>query len=168
MSEQIRAFIDRLKEKAIGSGVGGLTLILNDTLYENVSFIHKYLGYLRQAKDMVVPMSYSLIGMVMNLPGADESLSIGIASGLKGVFDAFVFKKPFAYAKDASTIEVFNLDANETITVIIDGSEVSFSTEPTTDANGNATIKLPSALSSGKHDLIVRTSKKAFYGAIVV
>jgi len=168
MSEQIRAFIDKIRDKALGSGIGGLTLILNDTLYENVSFIHKYLGYLRQAKDMVVPMSYSLIGMVMNLPGADESLSIGIASGLKGVFDAFVFKKPFAYAKDASTIEVFNLDANVNVDVIVDGSAVSFSTAPKTDANGNATITLPSPLSSGKHEIIVKTTKKAFYGAIVV
>ncbi len=168
MSEQIRAYIDRLKEKTLGSGISGLTLILNDTLYENVAMVHKYLGYLRQAKDMVVPLAYSAVGMVMNLPGADDAMAVGIASGLRGAFDAFIFKKPFAYAKDASTIEVFNLDANATITVIIDGSEVSFSTAPTTDANGNATITLPTALSAGKHDLIVKTTKKAFYGAIVV
>jgi hypothetical protein len=168
MAEVLRNFIDKLKYKAVGSAVAGLTLVLSDVAYENVALIHKYLGYLRQAKDSVMPIAYGFVGLGLNLVGADDALSIGLAKGLKGVFDAFIFKKPFAYAKDAKTIEAFGLDANENVQVIIDGSEVTFTTPPTTDANGNVTIELPTEMGVGKHDLIVKTSKKAFYGAVVV
>jgi len=168
VAEALRNFIEKLKEKAVGSGIASLSLVLNDVAYENVAFIHKYLGYLRQAKDCIVPLAYGGIGLGLNLMGAEESLTVGIASGLKGVFDALVFKKPFAFAKDPSTLQVYNLDPNAEVQVIIDGSAVSFATAPKTDSNGNATITLPSALASGKHEIIVKTTKKAFYGVVAV
>lgn len=164
----IDVIINKLKEKGLNYGVASLTLLANDMLFDNVAFIHKYLGYLRQAKDAVIPSIYGIVGTIMNLPGGDEAFTLGVASGLKGVLDAFVFKKPFAYAKDASTLEVFNLDPNDNITVIVDGSTVSFTTAPTTDGNGNATITLPSPLAAGKHEIIVKTSKRAYYGAVAV
>jgi hypothetical protein len=168
VAEALRGIIEKIREKAIGSGIAGLSLVLNDVMYENIAFVHKYLGYLRQAKDCVVPLGYGAVGLGFNLMGSDEALTVGIASGLKGVFDALVFKKPFAFAKDPSTIQVYNLDPNDTIQVIVDGSAVTFATAPMTDSNGNATITLPSALASGKHEIIVKTSKKAFYGAVAV
>jgi hypothetical protein len=172
VAEAIRGIIEKLREKivekGVGGGIAGLSLVLNDVVYENVAFIHKYLGNLRQAKDCVIPLGYGAVGLGFNLMGADESLTVGIASGLKGVFDALVFKKPFAFAKDPSTIQVYNLDPNDTIQVIVDGSAVTFATAPMTDSNGNATITLPTAMSSGKHEIIVKTSKKAFYGAVAV
>jgi hypothetical protein len=168
VAEVIRGIIEKLRDKAIGSGVAGLTLVLGDVAYENVALIHKSLGNLRQAKDAVIPTAFGVIGLALNLVGAEDSLAVGVAKALKGVFDALIFKKPFAFAKDAKTIEVFGLDPNEDVQVIIDGSAVSFTTPPTTDSNGHVVIELPTELSAGKHELIVRTSKKAFYGAIAV
>jgi hypothetical protein len=78
-------------------------------------------------------------------------------------------KTPFAYADDASTIEIWGFDASKPVHVVIDGAEVSFSTRPTTDANGYAKITLPSAMSAGLHTLVVWTEGgKAWAGPAVV
>jgi hypothetical protein len=168
VSEQLRVIYQKLTEKGIGSAVAGGVKIIDDAVFENVAVYHKYLGMLRQVRSGVIPAVVGVVGVLGNIPYTEESLAVGIADLLKGAYDALVAKKPFAYAKDSTTIKVFGLDANENITVIIDGSAISFTTPPKTDGYGNAEITLPSALSSGRHDLIAKTTKKAVYAIIVV
>jgi len=166
------AIIEKLRAKVtsvgIGGASGGLALTLNDALYENIPFVHKYLGELRHAKDFVVPTAVGIAGLALDIEGVDSAITVGVAEGIKGAFDIFVFKRPFAFAKDSTTLKVFNLDPNEAVEVWVDGSKVSFTTAPTTDSAGNATITLPTALASGKHEIVVKTSKKAFYGYVAV
>ena len=168
MSEQLSAIVEKLKEKGIGSVVAGGVKIVDDMVFENYAPYHKYLGMLRQARNGLLPFALGVVGAVVDIPYTEESLTVGIADLLKGAYDALVAKKPFVYAKDSKTIEVFGLDTNEDVTVIVDGSAVSFTTPPKTDGNGYASITLPTELSAGRHDIIVRTSKKAVYGIVVV
>jgi len=168
VSEQLRAIVDKIMDKGIGSAVAGGIKIVDDALFENVAIYHKYVGMLRQIRSGLLPFVTGVVGVVTGIPYTDESLSIGIADLLKGAYDALFAKKPFVYAKDSKTLEVFNLDTNEDVTVIVDGSTISFTTPPKTDGNGYASITLPSDLSAGRHDVIVKTSKKAVYGIVVV
>jgi len=168
MAAIISKLKDRLMEIGLGGGAGGLALALNDALYENIPFVHKYLGELRHAKDIVVPIAVGIAGLALDIEGVDSAITVGVAEGIRGAFDTFVFKRPFAFAKDASTIKVFNLDPNEAVEVWVDGGKVTFTTPQTTDSAGNATITLPTALAAGKHEVIVKTSKKAFYGYVAV
>jgi len=168
VSEQLRAVIDKITEKGIGSAVAGGIKIVDDALFENVAMYHKYMGMLRQIRSGLLPLLTGVVGVVADIPYTEESFSLGIADLLKGAYDALFAKKPFVYAKDSKTLEVFNLDTNEDVTVIVDGSTISFTTPPKTDGNGYASITLPSELSAGRHDVIVKTSKKAVYGIVVV
>ena len=166
------AVIEKLKAKAtsvgIGGGAGGLALVLGDALYENVPLVHRYLGELRHAKDFVVPVAVGLAGLALDIEGVDSALVVGVAEGVKGLFDTLVFKRPFVFAKDSSTLKVFNLDPDEGIEVYVDGVKVAFTTPPVTDSAGNAEVVLPTPLATGKHEVIVKTSRKAFYGYVAV
>lgn len=164
----VTEIVSKLKKVGMGSAISGMVLVGGKYVYENFGLVHKYLGYARNCNEAILPLTYGLIGSVVGLPGSEESLVVGIAKGLDGVMDAFVLKKPFAYAKDASTIEAFNLDANSAVEVYVDGSKVSFTTPPTTDSNGNVVITLPSPMSAGRHDVIVKTSVKAWAGSVAV
>jgi hypothetical protein len=56
-----------------------------------------------------------------------------------------------------------NLDPNANVEVWVDGTKQSFQTAPTTDANGNVTITLSTALSAGVHKVLVHTGFRATY-----
>ena len=88
--------------------------------------------------------------------------------GIKYAVHYGLREEPFLVPLDVQTLEVFNLDPNANVKVIIDGSEVSFTTAPTTDGNGYAKITLPSALSEGTHKILVHTGFKAVYAEIYV
>ena len=115
------AIIEKLRAKAVSAGIGGasggLALVLSSALYENVPLVHKYLGELRHAKDAVIPVAVGVAGLALDIEGVDNAVVVGVAEGIRGAFDTFVFKRPFAFAKDASTIKVFNLDPNEAVEV---------------------------------------------------
>lgn len=163
----LQDIINKLREKAVGIGVGGLTLIGEDALFENIAGYHKFMGKLKQAHKGILP---SIIGVVGIATGyiSEEPLVVGLANIIDGLYKFYIDKKPFAYAVDSTTIEAFNLDANANVSVSIDGTAVSFTTPPKTDANGYVKITLPTAMSSGKHEIVVSTGKKAFYGVVVV
>jgi hypothetical protein len=166
VAEQIRAVINRLRDKAIGTAVASGVSLADKALYDNVAMYHKAMGNLRHFKDGVVPLAYAFIAGALNFYGWDDAITIGIYKELEGVYEAFVRKSPFCFASDASTIKCFNLDPNASVSLKIDGSSVSVSAS--TDANGNVTISLSSPMSAGKHEIQVATSKKAFYGFVAV
>ena len=90
------------------------------------------------------------------------------AGGSYGVYDAFatvIRDKPKVVITAPNTVEVFNLDPSQTVSVKIDGSAVSFTTPPTTDGNGYAKITLPSALAEGVHTVQVSTNVKCAYAS---
>lgn len=164
----LNVLIDKLRNVGLGSAVSGALLVGGKFIYENFGLIHKSLGYARNANKSVVPLVYGIVGSIMGLPGGEESLTVGLAEGLDGLVDAFVIKKPFAYAKDSLTIEVFNLDPDSNIDVYIDGTKITFTTSPKTDAAGHAVITLPSEMSAGKHEVLIKSSVKAWAGAVAV
>lgn len=167
MSEVLRKIERVLMDKAVGTGVGALGLVTEEELFENIAAYHKALGTLRQAHKGVVAAGLGLAGIIIDIKGVDDALSVGLAEMLYGGYEALVKKKPFCKANSGTEIECWGLDANATISSIkVDGNDVTVSA--TTDANGYVKITLSSALSSGKHDLVVVTGKKAFYGVIVV
>jgi len=163
----IQDIINKLREKAIGIGISGFSLVGERALDENVAMWHKWMGKLRQVRKGVLPTIVGVVGVGTGFL-SEEPLTTGLANMIDGAFEFFIEKKPFVYAPDASTLEIFNFDANADVSITIDGSAVSFSTAPKTDADGYAKITLPSAMASGKHEVIVKTSKKAWYGFVAV
>jgi len=163
----LQDIITKLREKAIGTGISGLTLVGERALYENIAPYHKYMSMLKQAHKGVLPTIVGVIGVGTGFLSEDP-LVTGLANMIDGAFEFFIEKKPFVYAPDASTLEIFNFDANADVSVTIDGSAVSFQTAPKTDANGYAKITLPTAMASGKHEVVVKTTKKAWYGFVAV
>lgn len=166
MAEQIRAVINRLREKAIGTVVASGVSVADKALYDNVAGYHKMMGNLRHFKDGILPLAYAFIGGAFNLYGWDDAITIGIYKEIEGAYEAFVRKSPFCFASDASTIKCFNLDPNAAVSLKVDGSAQNVTAN--TDANGNVTITLASPMPAGKHEIQVATTKKAFYGFVVV
>lgn len=161
-----RDILGKLEEKAIGVGVGALGLIADEEVFENVGFWHRNAGRLRQAHQGIIPLLAGIGGVALGFEGVDDGITVGVSNMLKGAYDAFIKKKPFCIAKSSSEIECWGLDANESISSItVDGSAVTVSA--TTDANGHVLITGLS-LTSGKHDVKIETSKKGFYGVVVV
>lgn len=164
----VRALAEKLKNAGIGSAVAAAALVGGKLAYENVAQVHKSLGSLRGAHKALPPLAYGIVGSMVGLPGSEESLAVGIAEGLDSVVDAFVVKKPYAFAKDSKTIEAFNLDADSNVDVYVDGSKVTFATPPKTDSAGHVVITLPSEMAAGKHDVLLKSSVKAWAGVVVV
>jgi hypothetical protein len=172
VAEAVARFREKFEESAVGGGISAIQIIIHRLLKENVAQYYKAVSKIEKLDDGVIPAVYGLVGGLLadrvELPGWDSALSVGIAEVLKGVYARYVQKEPIVIALDASTIEVYNLDANAEVKVVIDGSAVSFQTAPKTDSNGYAKITLPSAMSPGKHEIVAMTSKKAAYAKVVV
>jgi hypothetical protein len=83
--------------------------------------------------------------------------------GVKEAILVGIRYRPSVVISATDTIEVFGLDANKTVEVWVDGSKVSFQTAPSTDGNGYAKIKLPSALTAESHKVLAHTGFKAAY-----
>lgn len=153
--------------------VGGVVNIVEDVLYENTK-LYKAKIYLKQASEGLVPTLAGIIGFVgrefagiEELEVLEDNLAIGIANMIRGAYRHFVSKRPFAVAVDASTIEGWNFDPNDSVQIIVDGTNVT-PEGLKTDENGYFKATLATPLDSGKHDLVVKTSKKAFHDIIVV
>jgi hypothetical protein len=86
--------------------------------------------------------------------------------GSYGVYKALnklTRREPSVVLTATNTIEAINLDPNASVEVWVDGTKQTFTTTPTTDANGSVTITLPSALPAGVHKVLVHTGFKAAY-----
>jgi len=84
--------------------------------------------------------------------------------GSYGIYDALavaIKDKPKVVVSAPDTVEVFNLDPSDTVSLKIDGSAVNVNVN--TNADGYASIKLPSALSEGVHDIQACTRVKCAY-----
>jgi hypothetical protein len=164
----LRAWLNTLRTRALSIGASGLVSVADRALYENFALYHKLLGGLMNFREGIIQLGASIGLALARSPGWYETLTVGLVKELDALYDYFVSKKPFAYAKDPSTIIAVNLDPNSAVEVYIDGSKISFATAPTTDSKGSVTISLPSPMSGGKHSIIVKTTNKAFYGYVVV
>jgi len=167
----LRRAYEAVPQPVIKGAVGGIVNIVEDVLYENTAF-YKIKPYLKHASEGVVPIITGAIGFlgrefagIEELEVLEDSLALGIANMIRGAYRFYGSKRPFAAAIDASTIEGWNFDANDSVQIIVDGNNVTPS-GLTTDANGHFKATLSSPLASGKHDLVVKTSKKAFHDVI--
>ena len=100
-------------------------------------------------------------------------LASGLAlAGLDDMVKVYVYDEPIAWFTDANTLIVKNLGAYSGTagdwTVIIDGSGVTVS--GVEGDTSQATLHLGTAISKGKHDVIVllKGARKAFSGKLVV
>jgi hypothetical protein len=102
-----------------------------------------------------------------------KRVASGLAlAGLDDAIKVYVYDEPIAWFTDANTLIVKNLGAYSGTagdwTVIIDGSGVTVSgVEGDTE---KATLHLGTAISKGKHDVVVilKGARKAFSGKLVV
>jgi len=100
-------------------------------------------------------------------------LASGLAlAGLDDLVRVYVYDESIAWFTDANTLIVKNLGAYSGTagdwTVIIDGSGVTVS--GVEGDTGKATLHLGTAISKGKHDVVVilKGARKAFSGKLVV
>ena len=100
-------------------------------------------------------------------------ISAGFAlAGLDDLFTVRVYDEPIAWFTDQNSLVIKNLGAYSSDktkwTVLVDGAEVGIA--DVEGDTGKATIHLSSAVSKGKHDVIVTLegSRKAFSGKLFV
>jgi hypothetical protein len=102
-----------------------------------------------------------------------KRIASGVAlAGLDDAIRVYVYDEPIAWFTDANTLVVRNLGTYsgtaDDWTVLVDGSAVSVS--GVEGDTGKATLYLGTAISKGKHDVVVlvKGGKKAFSGKLVV
>jgi len=119
--------------------------------------------------ESVLPLAVGIAGVITRNALLQKMLIVGLMLAINDAYLDYVAKEPWVVAKDASTLQLKNFDAGSRVHVVIDGAEVSFTTAPTTDSAGNATVTLPSPMSSGLHKLVVYTEGgKGWAGYVVV
>jgi len=166
MSQVFDKIKEKTMEKSTGVGLSVISVLISKYAVENIPPVYRFSGILKTGTYGVIPVIVGAVGTYMDVKGADDTLSFGLARMIEGLADFYVMKKPFCHAKDASTIECYNLDANVPVKVYVDGDEITFTEAPTTDGNGKVTITLPSELPSGTHNIVVLAREKAFYGVV--
>ena len=149
--------------------VGGACLIgsyearKQDFWYKNVT------KNVRRFDDAVLPIAVGIVGIIIRQPVLQKMLVLGFMVAIKDAYLEYYAKEPWVRANSETELEMWNFDASSVVHVVIDGSEVTFSTAPTTDANGYAKVTLPSAMAAGLHRVVVWTEGgKAWAGFVVV
>ncbi len=119
--------------------------------------------------DSVIPLAVGVVGMITNQPLLERMIIVGLMLAINDSYLEWLAKEPYVKALDASTLELTNFDASSNVHIIVDGSPVTITPTPTTDANGYAKVTLPSALASGTHRIVVYTEGgKAFAGFVAL
>jgi hypothetical protein len=148
--------------------LGGALLIGAEELRKQGFWYKSVTKYTRRFDEAVLPIAVGVVGIIIRQDTLRRMLVLGLMVAIKDAYDE-AMKAPFVYADDASTLEIWGFDASKPVHVVIDGTEVSFTTRPMTDTNGYAKITLPTAMSSGLHTLVVWTEgTKAWAGYAVV
>jgi hypothetical protein len=111
---------------------------------------------------IVSVVAYALLANTLPEYGVRAVRVLG-SWGVKEAILVGIRHRPGVVISATNTVEVFGLDGGKEVEVWVDGSRVSFSTPPKTDANGYAKITLPSALSAGVHKVLAHTGFKAAY-----
>jgi len=170
MSQVIEKLRSKFEGSVEGGGIGSLAMVIHRLAKENLGPYYRLASKLELVDDAILPSIYGLVGGFASdkfeLPGWDYSLSIGVAELFKGLYARFIEKKPFIVVPDASHVNAYNLTPNSSVTLIVDGTQQNITA--TTDANGNVSITLSSALPSGKHEIVVTAGKKSAYAVVVV
>ncbi|MER3407481.1 MAG: hypothetical protein C4294_18135 [Nitrospiraceae bacterium] len=151
----------RLLSKTPGSAIAAGVGIVESLANENLAPYHSTLNRLGHMKTGVVELASGIALYYFDILGGEELTTVAIRDLISSAFDQFAAKKPFGFLASADTIEVRNLSPNAAVQVIVDGSSVGV--QATTDGSGNATIKLSSALSKGKHNIVVIAGSKAVH-----
>jgi len=162
--------VELLRNWAVAVGIEGGTMYLYEfgvAELKKQSFMSGLIKTLKHYTDAVLGVAISAISIAVAAARMPEFAVRAVrVIGSYGVYKALnklTRREPSVVLTATNTVDVINLDANKTVEVWVDGSKVSFTTAPTTDANGNASITLPNALSAGAHQVLVHTGFKAAY-----
>lgn len=148
--------------------IDGVVLILLDYAHTKlVEWDWYYKNVVVKLKQFEEPLFYIIVYAIAKFgKGKIEYLAyleIALMYGVYKLGRFYLVKPPFGILVDATTIEVYNLDPDTSISVYVDGNAISFTTAPKTDSSGNAKITLPNALASGEHKILVHTGYKATF-----
>jgi hypothetical protein len=162
--------VELLRSWAIAVGVEGVSMYAYDfavTELKKQSFMTGLVKTLKHYTDAVLAIAISAISIAVAAARMPEFAVRAVrVIGSYGVYKALnklTRREPSVVLTATDTVEAINLDPNASVEVWVDGSKVSFTTAPTTDANGSVTITLPSALSAGVHKVLVHTGFRAAY-----
>jgi hypothetical protein len=159
-----------LQSWAMAVGVEGATMFGFEfavSWLKKQSFMVQVVKTLKHYTDAVLGVAISAISIAVAAARLPELAVRAVrVIGSYGVYKALnklTRMEPSVVLTATNTVDVINLDANKTVEVWVDESKVSFTTAPTTDASGKASITLPSALSAGVHKVMVNTGFKAAF-----
>jgi len=162
--------VELLRNWAMAVGIEGGTMYVFEfgvAELKKQSFMAGLIKTLKHYTDSVLAIAISAISIAVAAARMPEFAVRAVrVIGSYGVYKALnklTRREPSVVLTATNTVDVINLDANKTVEVWVDGSKVSFTTAPTTDANGNASITLPSALTAGTHQVLVHTGFKAAF-----
>lgn len=170
MSEIIRKIQEKGMEQGIEGVIGAVPAIAHRELKERVAGYAKFMEKIEHFAEGLLDTGIGLVGIGFDLPYVDNLVSFGVYGLLKGAYKHFFKKDPFIYV-DGSKIEGWNFDANDKVTIVVDGTTLvdpSSQTPVSTDANGYFSYTPSTALSAGVHDVLVRTTNKAVFGKFPV
>ena len=164
------AGVQLLQSWAIAVGIEGVTMYAYEfgiSELKKQSFMVQVIKTLKHYTDAVLGVAISAISIAVAAARMPEFAVRAVrVIGSYGVYKALnklTRREPSVVLTATNTVDVINLDPNKTVEVWVDGTKQTFSTAPTTDANGKASITLPSALSAGAHKVMVNTGFKAAF-----
>jgi len=160
------------REMLAKSGVLGVYKIIERAIAEN-RYYYPIKKYLKHMHEGVIPLA---TGLAMDYLGAEVSEAFrigdilapyGIGQIVAGVYERYVKKTPFVVI-DGQTLKAENFTENDTLTIIIDGTNIG---TVSTDGNGKAEVDLgtlvTAEITEDYHDIIVYDTKgKAFVDKI--
>jgi len=162
--------VELLRSWAVAVGIEGGTMYLYEfgvAELKKQSFMSGLIKTLKHYTDAVLGVAISAISIAVAAARMPEFAVRAVrVIGSYGVYKALnklTRREPSVVLTATNTVDVINLDPNKTVEVWVDGTKQTFSTAPTTDANGNASITLPSALAAGAHQVLVHTGFKAAF-----
>jgi hypothetical protein len=159
-----------LQSWAVAVGVEGATMFGFEFAVSELkkqSFMVQVVKTLKHYTDAVLGVAISAISIAVAAARLPELAVRAVrVIGSYGVYKALnklTRREPSVVLTATNTVDVINLDPSKTVEVWVDGTKQTFSTAPTTDANGSASITLPSALAAGAHRVLVHTGFKAAF-----
>ena len=162
--------VELLRSWAVAVGIEGVSMYAYDfaiTELKKQSFMVGLIKTLKHYTDSVLAIAISAISIAVAAARMPEfavrAVRVIGSYGVKKALDVITRRTPSVVLTATNTIEAVNLDPNATVEVWVDGTKQSFQTAPTTDANGNVTITLSTALSAGVHKVLVHTGFRAAY-----
>lgn len=161
--ESIRAVLGRINVGSVA--LGAALLIAPKELRKQAVWYNNVTKNVRRYDDAVLAVAVGLVGAITRNDLLQRALIYGLAFSIKDIYDEMVAKEPFV-VMTTDYVEGWNFDANETVTLIVDGRAVPDTI--TTDANGHFKYTPAAKYASGTHDIVVATSRKAFSAKVAI